>query len=306
MIIKERIDKAAEFLGGEEKRDLVVKCLNAMGIEENEQGLELMTSEDFVFGDARAIFCDKENIPITLFRRVYKTLHGKVEKEPDKTTAVGQFGSDAVAAIGALGDSLRPIGSWDDEELLRAYGPDCKPQVLDELAKRVGNKTVVAFEADKKSVNIEITLLMMKQARQRKHMPTHHRDGKRTYILYSVGSFPEVVYNVCPVTGELMINDYSSELGCKWEIELEGRQFVALMVDQGIKIDVMNVAQIQEVYKEEGITGLENKFPVVAPIFEDLKETGQLPPLKSKDIKSANRKVEKPFQTKVNYKSKKH
>lgn len=306
MTIQDRINGAAEILGGEDKREMVVTCLNAMGINEDAAGLDLMTSEDFVFGDARAEFCDKNKVPITVFRRLFKVLHGEDKAEKPETVAVGSLGDDVTDALGKMAASMRTIGSWDDEELLAAYGPDCKPQVVEELYARVGDKTVVAFESDKKSVNVAVTLLMMKQARQRAAMPGHHRDGERTYILYSVGSFPEVVYNVCPVTGELMIDDYSSELGCKWEIELEGRQFIALMANQGIHIDSLNVAQIQTIYKDEGITGLENKFPKVAPIFEDLKETGRLPALKSKDIKGDTRKVEKPFQTRVNYKAKRH
>jgi hypothetical protein len=309
MTIKDRIDKAAEIMSGEvneTSRQVVVDGLLNMGIHENSTGLDLLTSEDFLFGDARAEFCDKGKVPITIFRRMYKVLHGEDKKEETPTVAVGGLGETVVEAMDNMAKSMRTIGAWDDEELLKAYGPDCKPQVLDELSARISNKRCIAFEADKKSVNLEITLKMMKQARTRAQMPSHFRGDKRTYILYGVGSFPEVVYDVCPVTGELMIDNYSSELGYKWTIALEGRQYIALMVDQGVRIDAMSIDAISEVYDKDGIEGLQNKFPKVTPIFEDLKETGRLPALKAKDVKSDNRKVEKPFQTQVNYKAKRH
>jgi len=58
----------------EEKVDSIWKLLGELGIYEDEDSFDLLTSEDCKEGDFRAVFCDKYGIPVPRFKRMWKIL----------------------------------------------------------------------------------------------------------------------------------------------------------------------------------------------------------------------------------------
>ena len=294
--LTQRIDEASDILvqcwdkDKEASKTVITDSLSKMGIKDNDMGLEILESEDAVFGDARKTFCDEKGIPLASFRKIWGVLKGT--KTESKDTAQ----SESAPA------RSKPLSKMTMADLLTLYDPDCEQKIITRIGKGLGQKACIVFNEDKKSVNIPITLEMIREARRRPEMPANMVKDGVAYSLYPVGHFPEVLYNVCPVTGELMIGDYCSELEIEWRVPLEARQFICLLkAEKKLTLDALNIETLQEIYEDKGLAGLKARFPAVKRTFEDKQSTGDLPTLKANHAKTQGRAKTDPFRTRVKY-----
>ena len=251
--------------------------LNELGIYDDDESESLLMSQDMREGDARKVFCesrDGKNIPIVRFRRLWTILR-------DGATAVDD---NNIVNTKTLLNAIRPIEQWEDEELLSRYNPDKLDSATEaELLSRSKGRPFIVFLKNGIEIDKEQTLKFLRIARRRDTTTTAvFNDGKTVYRLYKAGEFPEQTHDVCPVTGDILLEDYSPKLGAYWVIDHESRQFVWVIVNSTKEIlDKKEVREIQKVFKEEGIDALKRMYPEASVAFEDLKRTENLPSLKS-------------------------
>jgi hypothetical protein len=255
--------------------NIILEKLQLLGIYSDADSYDLLMSEDCKEGDFRKIFCEEgsDKIPIPRFRKIW----GILKEGSTLNKQVVNYDPSTYAF-----NILKPIGQYSDEELLKRYGPDrSDSDTEEELRKRSKDRNFIVFN-DKGIINTVLTLKFLRESRRR-DIPKVFNDGIKTYILYKVGEFPQEVYDICPVTGNILFEDYSEKIGIKWKIPLDAKQFVWIMSDQGIEINPIIVNLLTSTYNEKGIDGLKDLYPNIGIIYEDLKIEGKLPSLKSKN-----------------------
>jgi len=278
---------ASQYVTADKPETFIWGKLAELGINDDDISYDILMSDSSKEGDFRKVFCEsKPNLPLPRFRKVWEILREGAEENKEIKSSFSD--------ISALASSLKSIGQWSDKDLLEKYSQDdCSNQVEKELKERSCGRNFIVFNEDK-TINTELTLNFLREARRR-DLPKTFNDGNKTYLLYPAGEFPNEVYDVCPVTGDILLNDYSEKIGVKWDMSLEGRQFVWIMKDQGIETSALSLRDIQKLFKEEGLVGLKSLYPNVGVIFEDLKVEGKLPTLKTK---LSSRKKLDPFSSK--------
>ena len=274
--LAEKVAEAAQFVNFKEenqKSEFIWDCLNQLGINDDDLSYELLMSNDSKEGDFRAVFCDKMKLALPRFRRIWRILKAG-SKEELKRESIGELTNEFI-------NKIMPIEQYSDKQLLEHYGVICDSKIEVELKIRSNQRYCIIFE-DAENINIELSLKLLRLAR-RKEVSTIYKDGnKRTYRVYRVGQFPEQKYTRCPVTGRILINNYSNELGITWDIPMEAMQFIAVMVNEGIDINSITANDLQQKYKEKGMDGLINLFPKIAIIYYSLKKIAELPNLQTK------------------------
>lgn len=253
---------------------VVWNCLEKLGILDDEVSYELLMSPDTREGDARVEFCDKAGIPVPRFKRIWGILK---EGGKEETT---ESSSSTLDTLASSIQALKPIGQFSNKDLLSWYAenPD-DSGAEEELKRRSGGGNCIAFYEDQIDVSVSASLLA--KAKRGINVPTVlNKDGK-IYRVHPVGKFPNETYDVCPVTGTVLFDGYSEELGVTWRVPLEVKQFVWLMNDQGIRIDAFVADDIQAIYEQDGFDALKMKFPKIAVLYDDLKAVNDLPTLKT-------------------------
>jgi hypothetical protein len=287
--LKEKVAEAASYIVNTDdtttfnSEQFVWKCLNDLGIYDDEMSLEILT--ECREGDARAVFCEKHNQPVPRFRKVWNILK---EGESEEATS-----SNNLAGLEAVVQSVKPIGQFSNKDLLIRYSENMEDSVAEEeLKKRSKGGNCIVFEG-KEKINVTLSNQLLQKAARGLKVPKIYKADGKVLRVFPVGVFPQETYDVCPVTGEILFEGYSEGLGVSWEIPLEVRQFVWLMDDQGIKIDAFTADNIQETFKKDGFDALKAKFVKITELYEELAELGDLPSLKAKlDSKST---VSDPF-----------
>ena len=293
--------------------------LKELGVTDDDIGLEILDSDSLKEGDARAIFCDRFKLPIARFRKVWEILKDGNIHKPAEAKA-----ESSTAGMKDLIAQITPVGSLSDEQLLEKYGPDCDRRVETELKVRSNQRPCIVFNRDsKEEIDLVLSKKLLQQARRHEVPGVYKNDGV-TYKVWLVGEFPQSVYTRCPVTGSILMDGYSEKFGFEWKMPYEALQFIALLVKNGIRIDVITAKQLQDEYlnavkqssevssedvikaigtlKKSGGSGtfsmgmvnefalnaLKALFPKVAVEYDDLKAINDLPNLNatltSKDV----------------------
>lgn len=252
---------------------LIWDALRELGIFDDEESYAILMSSDCKEGDARAIFCDKMGMPVPRFRKIWGILKEGGKEETATTTNV-------VSDLKGVIETIRPIGQLSNKELLQRYkdNPDDNASE-EELKKRSNGSNCIAF--DKEEIDVELSASLLARAKRGVQIPTVMNTKGKIYRIRPVGKFPHEVYDVCPVTGAVLFENYSEGLGVSWRISLEAKQFVWLMNDQGIKIDAFVANNIQSLYEKDGMDGLRMQYPKIAELFDNLASIGDLPSLKT-------------------------
>jgi len=251
-------------------------CLEQLGIMDDDVSYELLMSSDTREGDARHEFCDKAGIPVPRFKRIWTILKEGGKEE----TTVSATPSSSTSELKEVLDVMRPVGQLSNKELLTRYkdNPD-DSAVEKELVDRSKGGNCIAFL--KEEIDVDVSASLLAKAKRGIKVPTVlNKDGK-IYRVRPVGKFPNETYDICPVTGAVLFDGYSEELGVTWEVPIEARQFVWLMNDQGIRIDAFVANNIQTLYKDKGLDGLKLQYSKIAALFDDLLDVGELPTLKT-------------------------
>ena len=290
--------------------------LKELGVTDDDIGLEILDSDSLKEGDARAIFCDRFKLPIARFRKVWEILKDGNIHKPAEAKA-----ESSTAGMKDLIAQITPVGSLSDEQLLEKYGPDCDRRVETELKVRSNQRPCIVFNRDsKEEIDLVLSKKLLQQAR-RHEVPSVYKNNGITYKVWLVGEFPQSVYTRCPVTGSILMDGYSEKFGFEWKLPYEALQFIALLVRNGVRLDVITAKNLQDEYitagramldkcqkevggdktlvpldllwsketpDQAGLNALKNLFPKVAVEYDDLKAINDLPNLNatltSKDV----------------------
>lgn len=246
--------------------------LKQLGIVGDDE-VSLETLKDCKSGHARAIFCEQINMPVPRFDKIWSILKDGAE---EKSTSTSMVQPDLKNAL----DAMRPIGQLSNRELLQRYKDNLDDSAAEEeLKKRSLGENCVAFY--KEEIDIDLSASLLAKAKRGVKVPSVLNKDNKIYRIRKVGKFPQEAYDVCPVTGAILFENYSEGLGVSWIIPLEARQFIWIMNDQGIKIDAFVANNIQSLYVKEGMDALKLQYPKIAELYDDLFLIGDLPSLKT-------------------------
>lgn len=290
-----RIKTASTFMGLTVQQ--VEQGLKDMGVEKEPAGLEMLSDENITpFGDIRAVFCDNTtpgyNIPIAKMRMAMKYLRGP--KGSQKTDSVDP---ELVDLKRKYGIKMR-VEDIEPAELLEHYHPD-QPNhpITTALRKRFGDKKVIVFKPDSKTIDIEATANYIADLEQGfDEEETVESDGVLVRP-FSVGQIPNQMIDEDPLfEGKPLKRGRSVVNRVNWTgIELSVRQFSRVVLDRG-DIDTDDRFQIQEFMKvaSKGLAELKKAFPEADLEYREMAQKNELPKL-TLTMESANGKKQDPF-----------
>jgi hypothetical protein len=237
----------------------LLKILDDMGIDDSDIGIQTLESATTTFEDFESNFSTEfPNFPPPRLKLAWEILKGK-SQHTDSTDL----------------SELRPIGQWNDRELLAKYSKDCPRGIQDELTKRSKGYPVIILK-DSGDIDFEASLTMLRKARHQKTPETFIID-KEIKLVYRIGEFPLSVFYECPIHQNiLLVDSYCEKCGTKWNLEEKDRNaFLRLIVN-----DKKNVETL--IYRDMDFKKLSETFPDIFLKFKDLKEEDKLPSLKRK------------------------
>ena len=292
--LKDKVLEASKVITTtKDPEQFIWDCLKLLGVYDDETSNDILVSGYCKEGDARKVFCDDNHIPVPRFRKIWSVL-SETNQKAESTGTVEQKPADSLTQ--QLIQTLKPIGQYSDEELLKQYGPTCDKATEDELKSRSNGRYCIIFK-DKFTVDVEKSLKLIREARRR-DVPRTYKDDKKVHKVYYVGEFPEENSIQCPVSGDILFDGYSDSLGVKWEIPYEALQFIAVLNRNGITVNAITARDLQKEYKENGMDGLRMLYPKIATIYDELKEIGELPNLQCKVNSRTSAKRQDPFGNK--------
>jgi len=179
----------------------------------------------------------------------------------------------------------KPIGQWSDFELLAKYNKDCSSEVECELLKRSKGRPVIIFK-DNDTVDIDMSLILLRQARHRE-MPNTYAVDSSIKPVYKVGDYPMNVLYECPVHSNILLVDgYCEECGLKWlDFDTNKDKYIFLrLISESHKIEPSNLRS----YLQQSFDNLVALYPKLYLTYTELKEEDKLPTLKRRLSKTKN------------------
>lgn len=289
-----RIQSAATFMGLSVKT--VEDGLKQLGVEKEPAGLEMLSDESITpFGDIRSIFCDNTlfgSIPIAKVRLAMKYLRGP--KDSNKTDSIDP---ELMALKTKYGIKLR-MEDVDPSELLEHYHPEqLNHPITVTLRKRFGDKKVIVFKPDSKTINTEATANYIADLEQGfPEQETIESDGVLVRI-YSVGQVPNQMIEEDPLfEGSPLKRGRSIVNRINWtDIPLSVRQFCRLL-SQNKEVDFNDKLRVKEIMSiiQKGIDELSKIFPETHLEYRELSQKNELPKL-TMTMEEGNGKKQNPF-----------
>lgn len=289
-----RIQTAATFMGLSVKT--VEEGLKNLGVEKDPAGLEMLSDESITpFGDIRAIFCDNAlfgKIPIAKVRLAMKHLRG-----PQGSNKTDTVDPELIALKNKYGIKMR-IEDVDASELLEHYHPEQPNHPISvALKKRYGEKAIIVFKPDSKTIDIEATANYIADLEQGfPEQETVDVDGVLVRI-YPIGKVPNQMIEEDPLfEGRPLKRGRSIVNRVNWSgIGQTVRQFCRIIVERD-DIDVNDRFQIQELLKlaQNGCEGLKKVYPEADLDFRERLQKDNLPKLMM-SMEETNGRVQNPF-----------
>jgi hypothetical protein len=282
-----RVQKASEILGVDPEK--IMTALASEGIDDSPQGIMILDSPTTNLGDINNILfsVDKALQGKNLKVRVAAAIIKDADCErPRNETVVnnnlsGQSIADALKAV-------RPIQQWNDRELLEKYAQDRDPEIEQELHKRANSRHFVVlkkgkFEQGKEEIDIENTLELLKLARK-KVTPSFIPIPGTTIVapVYFITelNMADRMVELCPICGESLFKGFCEKCQVNFSgIGDDERAYVKLIADSD---DINSRTDRKDVVTSasKGLEDLKTTWPTLAPKFDELKLTNNLPRLR--------------------------
>jgi hypothetical protein len=284
--------------------------LHKLGIYCDEGSYELLLSNDCTEGEARRIFCEngQPNLPPVRFKRLWSILKESSLSDLNFTVVTHDHQSDETIvhaatkevrgmpvveeykiAMETLIKANRPIGQWSDEELLKAYNPDCDPIIIEVLDRKAHERAFVIFTDEANGViDIEASMSLLKQARKGK-TPVHYPVKNVLKRVYRSGHFPSRSMYHCPFHPDvILVNGYCDECQREWNVtNYEEMQFARIIYELGdAPTDRAYIGQfINElmqfgIVSKDGGASVKDDYPKAYAVFLERKANEELPKLK--------------------------
>jgi hypothetical protein len=304
--LQERVKKAAEVLKPYLKSNteqLIMRTLLNMGIDGSEIGFKILECEltnaaDFLTALRAIDDSHVKSVPEPRVKVAWLILQGYDPFKPLEISTTSPHTLDVKGDVNLTGnllkngnrfdaaivdavlqqlDKQKPVGQWADVDLLKSYGKGCPMSVEEELAKRAHNRPVIVF-SDNTTVNVDISLILLRQARNNDTPSTFIVDGLLKEV-YKIGDFPVNVMYECPIhSNVLLLNGYCEECGMEWkDIDDNKDKYVFLrLASETTKIEPIAL----RMYIQQSFDELVKLFPKVLLTYKALKEEERLPTLK--------------------------
>jgi len=264
--------------------------LTTLGIYQDEGSYDILMSSDCSEGDARRVFCEngEPNLPVARFKRMWSILKGEARQEAE-TLGVGEALDKALKAN-------RPIGQWTDEDLLKAYSPDCNPEVIENLDKRAKERSFIVFSNEEAhEVDSAATVDLLRMIRRGKPTPVHYPVNGTLRKLYRAGDFPNSTMLECPLhPGTLLVNGYCDQCGQTWDVSDYERLQLARIIrdrDEGPETPAAIKEFIAAMTKGD-LAKIGETYPKAMVEYNERKTEEDLPRLK---VRQAARGVSDPM-----------
>jgi hypothetical protein len=267
--LKSRIEKVIPIL--EKNVDLKEKTeveltsiLQHMGVDDSDIGIQILEAATTTFEDFEKAFISTSSnkCPTARLKFIWEMLKcNDPTKQKDDSS------------ISDLTKILKPIGQWQDLELLEQYGKQCPDSITEELEKRSKKRFTIIFNDDG-SVDAENSLYMLRKARVQETPSTFLIKNEMKQV-YRVSDFPMDIFYECPIHSNILLVDgYCEECGTKWDITDKNKNvFIRFLISE--------VNDIRP-YKKMAFEDLKAEFPKVFLKFKSLQEEDKLPSLKRK------------------------
>lgn len=290
--------------------------LAKLGIYQDDESFEILTSSDCTEGEARRVFCEngEPNLPPVRFKRVWSIMKGTpcvvndgpipspvctiqdpktlgLEMKDPNFNVVHQEATVTANTIKeivqAITDKTKPVGQWSDDELLAAYTPDCDTEIVDQLDKKAQNKPFVIFANENTNeVNVEATKSMLKQARKGR-TPVHFKVGTSLKRLHRAGQWPSATTYECPFDPHVQLLETDGFGFCdtcnhSWDLsKYENMQFARIVYELGqAPKDKAYLRQFIQDCNRGTLDDLAEDYPQAMLQFNERKAADTLPRLK--------------------------
>lgn len=306
--LQDRVAKAAEILKTDS--DKVKQALECLGIEIGDEFSESLidaetTTEDMI-REKLLDFLGRSSDPKTApkparLAAAVAILKGRdpFKKEEEKpadvltlTTADASSytASSGVSLVVKHLESLRPIQTLKDRELLEKYVQERDYEVEQELHKRAkGQPFIVLKDGEKKEpgkevIDVDYSMDLLKAARKGRINPTIAPYGDKVANVYRITelNLDDRKVELCPVCGETLYKGYCEKCELNFQpIGKDERAYMRLVVENSSRFDKGSFADRKALHASavKGLDDLRSTWPSMGPHFDELKATDSLPKL---------------------------
>lgn len=263
-----------------------------IGIKDDEEGYKLLrartTTEDYLSKVIRDRFSDAPELKVLAAASILKGNNPFEEEKVEEAPVTVPAPVDTTAAIilEAVTANRTPA-QMKDRELLEVYAKDRDYEIEQELHKRARFKRFIVlvpgkYEPGKEVIDIEKSLDILKKARRMEIPQMASFDGKILQVLRITELNPEDrKTELCPICEKPLFQGYCQDCGLDFSgIGIDERSYVNLVKENG-SFDRESFSDRKAVHASasKGIEDLKITWPVIAPIYDDLKISNNLPRL---------------------------
>ena len=273
---EDRVKKAAKILNSTTKK--LTKILLDNGVDDINMLDATTTSFNDVFGIINEI---DGNLPLLKVKAAAGILKG--DDPFNKVIELPKKESESTA-LKALLKASEPIAGWKDEEVLRGYIETDRDDLEYELQKRAKGKRFIVLTDDKKEIDVEASLKMLKRARK-EDIPSSIVTEDDKYIhIYKVENYhvDNRVREESPLRpGVTLFDGYCPVTKINFaKVSDSARKMLRLINTFEGKQSRTEERRWVDVAKEKGIDGLGVIFPEVHEHYLELSRADKLPSLK--------------------------
>lgn len=285
-VLKSRIEQASNiirpFLKETDPTQAIDNMLQKLGVDDSDLGIQILESAAVSIDDVEKLkssIVAVSAIPGPRLKIMLSILKGI---DPFKQKEVKMPHDDLVDVVMKQLEMQKPIGQWSDTDLLHKYDKDASFEIVEELRKRSKDRPCIVFFDSNKKVDVDTSLILLRQARYSLTPSTFEVAGKICKV-YAVGEFPMDVLYECPVHSHVLLTDnYCEECGIKWNnFEKNKKKYAFIrLISQTEKIQ----PAVIRAYSDDSffLENLQNHYPKVMLKFQELEETDSLPAMKRK------------------------
>jgi len=285
VVLKSRIEQASNiirpFFKETDPAQTIDDILQMLGVDDSELGIQILESAAVSIDDIEKLkhsVAILNVIPTPRLKVMLLILKG-IDPFAQKEVKMPH---DALDVVMKQLELHKPIGQWSDTDLLHKYDKNASYEIVEELRKRSNGRPCVLFNVVDKKVDVEASLVLLRQARYSATPSTFDVAGKICKV-YAIGEFPMDVFYECPVHSHVLLTDsYCEECGIKWnDFEKNKKKYAFIrLISQTERIQ----PTIIRTYSEDvfALENLQKHYPRVMLRFQELEDTDSLPTMKRK------------------------
>jgi len=308
--IDSRVKETASFLNIDAEE--ILKFLASIGIENSDEGLKLLDSEVASYALVETVFSSVfDKLPLLKRKAAVSILKGSDPfKKPSvevKETSQNEVVKSLVDAV----SSMKDIYQLKDLELLEMFDKDRDPIIEEELNRRAKGQRFIILKSntdtdtDDVPIDIKLSHMLLRKTRKMKIPSIMPSDEGKVVPVYKITelNIDDRIVEICPICGEILFKGYCSKCALNFsDIEIEARQIIKLIVDEG-KVNVESYSDKKALMADaiKGVMSMRQIWPSIDIKYRELKLSDNLPKLKM--VKTLpSEQVADPFHVRTQHK----